>query len=193
MTIQSASGVSGKSYGFENLARFGPQASSRHGREGASDASVTVELTPEQQRAVDRLRQIDRQVRAHEQAHLSVGRELVRGGASFAYEVGPDKKRYAVAGEVSIDVSPGRTPEETIPKAQHIRATALAPADPSPQDYRVAGSAGQMESDARAELAVQRREEESGAISDGLRQTAFYRRVEFNSGAGQDSGVDLYA
>ena len=61
--------------------------------------------------------------------------------------------------EVSIDVSPGRTPEETIPKAQHIRATALAPADPSPQDRSVAATASRMEGEARIELAVQQRVE----------------------------------
>ena len=110
------------------------------------------------------------------QAHLAVGRDLVRGGASYSYQTGPDNKRYAVAGEVSIDTSPGRTPEETIPKAQHIRATALAPADPSPQDHSVAAQASRMEGDARTELAIQQREGAAGEEDQG--SSLFYRSVE---------------
>lgn len=126
-----------------------------------STAVVSGELTLEEQRVVRQLEQIDRNVRAHEQAHLSVGADLVRGGPSYSYETGPDERRYAVSGEVSIDVSPGKSPQETIPKAQHIRSTALAPADPSAQDYRVAAAASQMEIDARMSLAQQE--------SDGIR------------------------
>lgn len=111
-------------------------------------------LTPEQQRQVAALRATDRKVKAHEQAHMAAGSGLVRG-SSFEYQSGPDNQRYAVAGEVSIDVSPGRTPDETIAKARQIRAAALAPADPSTQDRRVAAAAGQMEMQARAEMAQQ--------------------------------------
>ncbi|MBV5336531.1 MAG: hypothetical protein J0653_00520 [Deltaproteobacteria bacterium] len=105
----------------------------------------------------NQLKQIDRKVRQHEQAHLAAGRDLVTSGPNYTYQTGPDKQRYAVGGEVSIDTSPGNSPEETIPKAQHIRATALAPADPSPQDHSVAAAAGRMESQARIELAVQKK------------------------------------
>ena len=126
-----------------------------------SKAQGLRSLTPEEQRQVRQLEQIDRRVRAHEQAHVAVGGDLVKGGATFTYTTGPDDKRYAVAGEVSIDTSPGRTPKETIPKAQHIRETALAPADPSPQDRSVAAKATKMEGDARREVAVlQQREME---------------------------------
>lgn len=117
-------------------------------------AAQSNALTPEQQRQVAALRATDRKVKSHEQAHMAAGAGLVRG-SSFEYQSGPDNKRYAVAGEVSIDVSPGRTPDETIAKAQQIRAAALAPADPSTQDRRVAATAGQMEMQARAELAQQ--------------------------------------
>jgi len=119
----------------------------------ASSRAKTAELTPEQQREVQELLKVDRQVRQHEQAHLAVGRDLVRGGATYEYRQGPDGKRYAVAGEVSIDASPASTPEKTIPKAIHIRNTALAPADPSAQDQSVAAIAARMEAEARQELA----------------------------------------
>lgn len=176
-----SSGVSSseKSYGFENLARFGPQATGARvdWRDRKSSAQGDG-LSAEEQQQVDRLRQTDRKVRAHEQAHVSVGAELIRGGASFTYEYGPDRQRYAVAGEVSIDTSPGRTPEETIPKAQHIKATALAPADPSPQDYRVASLAGRMESDARLELVAQQSAESGAQAAGSQEKIALYRQVE---------------
>lgn len=112
-------------------------------------------LDAEAQREVARLAETDRKVRAHEQAHLSAGGNLVRGGASYEYKTGPDGKRYAVGGEVSIDTSEGRTPAETLTKAQRIYATAMAPADPSPQDRAVASMAKQMESQAAQNLAAQ--------------------------------------
>jgi len=71
---------------------------------------------------------------------------------------------YAVGGEVQIDVSPGRTPEETVRKADQIRRAALAPADPSAQDYRVAAQAAQMMAQAQQELARQR---DAGNGADG--------------------------
>ena len=93
----------------------------------------------------------DAQVRAHEAAHLSAGGGVVTGGANFSYERGSDGKMYAVAGEVPIDASEGNTPEATIQKARRIVAAAMAPADPSPQDYRVAATAMMMEVQARTE------------------------------------------
>ncbi|PKO86765.1 MAG: hypothetical protein CVU18_13300 [Betaproteobacteria bacterium HGW-Betaproteobacteria-12] len=141
------------------------------------------ELTPEQQRQVDALKQTDRKVRSHEQAHMAAGAGLVRG-SSYAYQAGPDNKRYAVAGEVSIDTSPGRTPEETIAKAQQIRAAALAPADPSTQDRRVAAAASQMEMQARQEMAQAADEQRTGNEQvDGA--LAAYRQV---SAAGEGGG-----
>ena len=112
-------------------------------------------LTPEEQVVVAELRQTDRQVRAHEQAHLAAAGGLARG-VSFTYVTGPDGQRYAVGGEVSIDTSPVRgDPEATIRKAQQVRAAANAPANPSSQDRQVAAQAGQMEQAARVELAQQ--------------------------------------
>jgi hypothetical protein len=77
----------------------------------------------------------------------------VSSGASLDYTTGPDGQRYAVAGEVGISTSKGRTPEETLMRAQQIRAAALAPADPSAQDRSVAAAATQMAAEARVELA----------------------------------------
>lgn len=162
------------SYGFKDFANAASGAKARgEVRTRAEDGGVAgsrsrePELTAEELRQLRQLQAADRQVRAHEQAHISVGGDLVRGGATFTFAIGPDEKRYAVAGEVSIDTSSGRTPEETIPKAQHIRSTALAPADPSPQDRSVAATATQMESSARRELAASRSRAASEEQGDG--------------------------
>jgi hypothetical protein len=91
---------------------------------------------------LERLKQTDREVRAHEQAHVMAGGSLVRGAASFGYATGPDGRLYAVSGEVSIDSSPIQDdPEATIRKMQRVVAAALAPAQPSGQDRAVASSA----------------------------------------------------
>ena len=72
---------------------------------------------------------------------------------SFTYKTGPDGKNYAVAGEVGIDTSPvNGDPQATIEKARVIQRAALAPAEPSAQDYRVAQSAVQMMAQATIEL-----------------------------------------
>ena len=138
--------------------------------EEESSTKVTLELTPEQRKQLEQLAATDREVRAHEQAHVNVGRELILSGPTYEFETGPDGKNYAISGEVQIDTSPGKTPEETVPKAQRIRATALAPPDPSPQDQRVAAIASQLEMDARAELALKLAEERSA--SDGRGEAA---------------------
>ena len=100
----------------------------------------------------------DQEVKIHEAAHQAAGGDLA-GGASFTYEQGSDGKMYAVGGEVSIDTSAGKTPEETVQKARQIIAAATAPANPSSQDIKVAGGAAQMLAKAQQELALQKRSE----------------------------------
>ena len=183
--------------GWVSQGRFTGQALKKSGPTSvAPSPSGVVELTQEQQQQVQQLKQTDRNVRAHEQAHLSVGADLVRGGASYTYQVGPDNRRYAIAGEVSIDASPGRTPEETIPKAQHIRATALAPTEPSAQDQSVAAKASRMENSARIELAVQQREIAKTEMSNS-NQGGFqiYRKAAQNNVESDKVGarLDIFA
>jgi hypothetical protein len=83
-------------------------------------------------------------------AHKAVGGSLA-GGISFEYETGPDGKQYAVGGEVSIDTSPENDPKATQAKMRQVRAAALAPANPSPQDIKVAASATMLEMKARTD------------------------------------------
>lgn len=122
--------------------------------------ALESELTPEEQRKLQELRQRDTEVRNHEQAHVAAGGQYVTRAPTYDYEIGPDGRRYAVGGEVNIDVSKvPDDPEATIEKAQVVQRAALAPVDPSPQDRQVASDAAVMERDARAELREQRMEE----------------------------------
>ena len=76
------------------------------------------------------------------------------GGASYTYQVGPDGRRYAIGGEVQIDLSPiPGDPDATFRKAQKLRRAALAPAAPSSTDRQVAMLASRMAQEALAEVA----------------------------------------
>jgi hypothetical protein len=108
-------------------------------------------------RVIGQLKARDAEVRAHEAAHMGAGGRYVTGGASYAYQRGPDGRQYAVGGEVGIDTSPvpGR-PEETAAKMRTVRAAALAPSEPSAADLAVAAAAYQAEIAASAEAASAR-------------------------------------
>ncbi|CAM4107377.1 putative metalloprotease CJM1_0395 family protein [Campylobacter armoricus] len=116
------------------------------------------ELSEEEVRQVRELEKIDREVKAHEAAHMAAGGALA-GGASYGYTRGPDNRMYAIEGEVPIKMQKGNTPEETIANAMQIIAAAMAPADPSPQDYKVAANAMQMQNESRIEQAKKKAEE----------------------------------
>lgn len=128
-------------------------------------ANAAPALTPQEQRQVAELQQIDRAVRAHEAAHIAAGGEVITSGADYSYTYGPDGRQYAVGGEVGIDTAPERDPADNIEKGIAIQAAALAPRDPSPQDYRVAGIGAQLESRGRGELARERAEEDRSSAS----------------------------
>jgi hypothetical protein len=130
------------------------EAADKDEADGAVAGKVGIaELTPEALAVVNELRTRDREVRSHEQAHISAGGAYIRGGASYQYQRGPDNKSYAVGGEVGIDTAPVRDdPGATVTKMQAVRAAALAPNDPSAQDRAVAAAAARHESMARADL-----------------------------------------
>ncbi|RMA93066.1 putative metalloprotease CJM1_0395 family protein [Hydrogenothermus marinus] len=104
---------------------------------------------------INELKTIERKVIAHELAHKTVGGELA-GSVHYQYVKGPDGKMYIVGGEVPIYFKEGKTAEETIKIAEKIRAAALAPADPSPQDLKVAAKATMLEIKARMELSSEK-------------------------------------
>ena len=137
-------------------------AAERESSEKATPPSEGEGLTEEEKREVENLKKRDAEVRAHEQAHISAGGQYVQGSANFSYTVGPNRQRYATGGEVSIDVGEASTPSATIQKMQAVRRAALAPANPSSQDLRVAAQAAQAESKARAEMTKEGWEPASG-------------------------------
>jgi hypothetical protein len=110
----------------------------------------------EQARAeIRKLKEIDSKVRAHEAAHLAAAGGLAHG-ASYGYKKGPDGKLYVVSGEVKIDTAPvPDNPKATATKMERVRAAALAPSDPSPQDMKVAAEAAKAEQAARQNLMKQ--------------------------------------
>lgn len=126
-------------------------------RGGAAAAGVEgAELSQEQQRQVAEFRSRDREVRNHEQSHKAVGGEHA-GAIHLEYEVGPDGRRYAVSGEVPIDVSAvSGDPEATVRKMAVVARAASAPANPSGADRQVAAKAAGQAQQARAELAKER-------------------------------------
>ncbi len=128
-------------------------------------------LDENEQAQLRELKARDMEVRAHEQAHMAVGGSYA-GAASYEYQQGPDGGRYAVGGEVSIDVSAETAPEDTIAKMLVVKAAAMAPAEPSPQDYSVAAQATQTESEARQELSAAQAGEAAGAGEDGEAEAA---------------------
>jgi len=149
------------------------------------DTDSSEELTEEEQAQVDELQKRDQEVRQHEQAHLAAGGTLVNGGAQFDFQTGPDGKQYAIGGHVNIDSSPENTPQATIAKAQQIQRAALAPADPSSQDVKVAAKAAKMMLDAQRKLA------EPDTAGDGDSDTSESQNIR--GGVPGNSGAEATA
>lgn len=114
--------------------------------------TLALELTTAEEKMVRQLRERDREVKNHEMAHLANAGQYARGGPTYSYQQGPDGRRYAVGGEVPIDVSQEKTPEQTLQKMRAVKRAALAPAEPSAADRSIAATATALESLARQEL-----------------------------------------
>jgi len=135
----------------------------------ATSGNPAKEHDPEELAVINELKRTDREVRAHEAAHVAAGGQYVQGGASFEYKTGPDGKRYAVGGEVQIDTSEvPDDPQATIEKMEVVKRAALAPKNPSSQDRSVAAAANRAQAQARVELQTEKSEESE----DSSRKTA---------------------
>ncbi len=122
------------------------------GQTGKSSSGSPAQLTPEEQQAVLQLKQRDIEVKAHEAAHLASAGQYAAGGPSYTYQTGPDGSRYAIGGEVPIDVGKEKTPEQTLQKMRIVRRAAMAPANPSSADRSIAAAAGMAEAEALREI-----------------------------------------
>ena len=142
------------------------------GKEGAEQEqrnqqqSAQPVLTEEDKQEIEDLKAREQEVRTHEQAHAATGGQYA-GSPQYEYTTGPDKKRYVTGGEVSIDISEEQSAEQTLRKMQQVRAAALAPAQPSSQDLKVAAEAAQKAFDARNDIAKENRDtlQSSGDVS----------------------------
>lgn len=156
---------------------------------------TTTTLTPEALALIDKLKARDTEVRQHEQAHLAAAGGLAVSGAAYTYQRGPNGVDYAVGGEVHIDTSPGRSPEETITRAHTIEAAALAPAEPSGADRSVAAQAQQLEQQARAALAAQQIGQQTAQLqapAGASRQDAAVQRA-YGAAPAPAATVNTYA
>ncbi|CAH1210521.1 SprA family protein [Candidatus Nitrotoga sp. BS] len=139
------------------------------------DSTASQQNKLELQSQIQKLRDTDREVRSHEQAHLAAAGGISQGGASFKFILGPDGQRYAVSGEVQIDTSRvAGDPETTLQKAQQIQQAALAPSEPSAQDRSVAMAAAAMAAEARAEI-MSRGANENKPTNNDQEETNFQR------------------
>lgn len=133
-----------------------PVAGEAEGKASAVAAPQT-QLTTAELEQVRQLQQRDQEVRVHEAAHAAAGGHYA-GAPTLRYETGPDGRRYAVEGAVNVDLAAvAGDPAATIEKMAVIERAALAPAQPSAQDYRVAARARRQAASARQELAEQQR------------------------------------
>ena len=129
-------------------------------KDGKNPLGQDALLNNREQEEIKKLKTIEQEVRRHEQAHKQTGGRLA-GSIKYRYTSGPDGRRYVVGGSTRIDMSevPNR-PQATIDKLEQVLKAALAPANPSDEDYRVAALARQMIQDARLELQKAKREEQ---------------------------------
>ena len=114
------------------------------------------EYTPEEEKEIEKLKDRDREVRRHEQAHFQAAGNYA-SPPKYEYQTGPDGKRYAIGGSVEIDTSAiTDDPEATLNKARVIKRAALAPEEPSAQDRKVAREADRMAAEAQKDINEQR-------------------------------------
>lgn len=147
--------VSQTSKTTNNLTEDDSADSKNRGEQGNSDKTTIngQALTQAEIQLLAELKQADTKVRQHEMAHIAAGGRYITSAANFTYKKGPDGKNYAVGGEVGIDTSPvPGDPQATIQKMRQVKNAALAPADPSSQDLRVASKATATASKSLSEL-----------------------------------------
>lgn len=173
------------------VAQSGESGETRTDERRMSETGTSSGLTEAEEALVKQLSARDMEVRRHEQAHAAVGGRYA-GMPTYTYQSGPDGQRYAIGGEVPIDISaiPG-DPEATIQKMRIVAAAALAPAEPSTADRRIAALARSMMLEAQAALNAERLEEmravlsgsESGTSGDGISEV-----TETDAGQGSQFG-----
>lgn len=145
--------ATGSAWATANASGAPAAAAYRSNVTGAAEATARSD---QDQKQIDEMKRRDREVRAHEQAHKAAAGGHA-GNVRLTYQMGPDGKRYAVEGEVPIDVSPvAGDPAATLRKMEVVARAAHAPASPSGADQAVAAQAARIMQQARAQLAAER-------------------------------------
>lgn len=166
----------------------------------SSQNSATTKPDEKEQAEIQRLKERDAEVKKHEEAHKQAASGIFTVGPKYSYEVGPDGKRYAVSGDVQIDIAEvSGNPEATIKKAQQIRRAALAPAEPSAQDKIIAAKATQMELKAKNEIneskasdSVENKESvDKSADLAQLKYSTYNKKGKLNSDEPQPTTIDV--
>lgn len=95
----------------------------------------------------------DREVRAHEKAHLMSLGGAAASPVQLTTRRGPDGQTYAVGGSIKVDLSivPG-DPRATLDKAQAVLRAAAAPGNPSAADKHVAADAYRLVREAKENI-----------------------------------------
>ena len=133
----------------------------------AEQSGQAGQLSEAEEKQVAQLKKNDAAIHRHEQAHAAAGGQYA-GAPQYTYTNGPDGKRYANAGSVSIDVTPvAGDPKATIEKMDVVQRAANAPAEPSGADRSVAAKAAAAKQTAQIELAQLKAEELSGTEAEG--------------------------
>ena len=157
-----------------------------------AQASVSADNAKQQQaqQQLESLQQRDQEVRTHEQAHAAVG-GVYAGSPQFDYEHGADGKRYAVDGEVQIDVSivPG-DPIATMTKMRQVYAAAMAPQQPSLADIQVAAEAMRKYNTAREQAAALRDMESNKPITSDISANTAAKDQAAASNSADSSNAD---
>ncbi len=97
------------------------------------------------------------EVRAHERDHQMALGPYAASGINYTTRRGPDGRQVVTGGSIKADLSPvPGDPRATLRKASAVRRAALAPADPSAADMRVAADAYRLAAQAKKELQAER-------------------------------------
>ena len=166
-TIAATNDTAADPFAAESDSQSAPQASNNQDETATQQVEQQIvkkqqQIEQAQTKQIEQLVQRDSEVKTHEQAHAAVGGSLTQS-PSYQYEKGPDGRRYAVEGEVSIDVSPvSGDPKATLSKMQKVYAAAMAPVQPSMADIRVAAQALQNMNEANKQL-IQDRQQDTGS------------------------------
>jgi hypothetical protein len=156
----------------------------RRGKKKPASEEVRIDATHGDKSALERMQQLqkkevirtlrekDRDVRSAEYAKVSMLGKFRKGGPRFRYETGPDGQRYAIEGNVPVDLSPAESPENSIRKARKIKNASLGVGEVSDSDRKVAAQAQLLEMQARAKIArdtFERISDEDGTPPVGMR------------------------